>query len=184
MVPGAPLLPETDQATVSSASLSEAVNCMLWPVEMADFGGVREMAMGLAVPLTLMTWGESGALSVRVMVSERWPEAVGTKVTEMVQVPVAGSAAVQAFVVVKSLLLVPAAATDEMFREALPVFVTVTTIGVLVAPWVMAGKVMAFGETVTAGMLGVGAVLCTWPQPAARKRREKTQKQRTSFSNI
>src|SRR5579864_7788298 len=134
MVPGVPLALETDQVTMSSASLSEAVNCMLWPVEMAPCGGVTAMAMGLAVPETLMTWGESGALSVRAMVSERWPEAVGTKVTEMVQVPVGGTAAAQAFVVVKSDLLAPAAATDEMFRGAMPVFVTVTTIGVLVAP--------------------------------------------------
>ena len=36
---------------------------------------------GLAVPETLMTWGELGALSVRVRVSERGPVAVGTKVT-------------------------------------------------------------------------------------------------------
>jgi len=72
-----------------------------------------------------------------------------------------------------------------MFRGALPVFVTVTTIGVLVAPWVMAGKVTAFGEMVTAGMLGVGGVvICTWPQPPTSTRREKTQKQRTRFCNV
>ncbi len=53
---------------------------------MAETDGVRETAMALAVPETLMTWGEVEALSVRVRVSERGPEAVGTKVTEMVQV--------------------------------------------------------------------------------------------------
>ena len=43
-------------------------------VPMAEAGGVRVMAMALAVPETLMTWGEAEALSVSVMVSESGPE--------------------------------------------------------------------------------------------------------------
>ena len=62
-------------------------------VLMAEAGGVRPRTMGLAVPETLMTWGEAAALSVRVTVSERGPEAVptGAKVMEMEQVALAAS---------------------------------------------------------------------------------------------
>ena len=127
-----------------------------------------------------MTWGLPGTWSASVMVSERRPEAVGTKVTEMVQVPKGGTEAVQPLVLVKSPGLVPPGVTEEMSRGALPELVTVTTMGELVAPREVAGKLTGLGESKTAGMpFGRGV---TWPQPAARKRRERTQKERASFS--
>ena len=76
----------TDQVTPAGSPV--ATNGMVWLTPIAETGGVRVRAMGgFAVPVTLMTWGELGALSVRVMVSERGPVAVGTKVTEIVHVP-------------------------------------------------------------------------------------------------
>lgn len=121
---------------------------------MAETGGVTEREIALAVPETLMTWGEPGALSVSEMVSERGPEAVGMKVTEMAHVPMAGTAAVQVFVLVKSPGLLPAAAMEEMVRAPVPVLVTVTTMGVLEAPWVVAGKATGLGAKVMAGWGG------------------------------
>src|SRR5579863_5665204 len=82
-----PVLLKPAREKVTPAGSPEAVNCTAWSVAIADCGGVRVMTMAFAVPVTLMTWGESEALSVRVMVSERGPEAVGMKVTVMVQAP-------------------------------------------------------------------------------------------------
>lgn len=158
--PGPVLLkPARDQIT--PAGSPEAVNGKVWLVPMAEFGGVRVMAMGFAVPLTLMTWGEPGALSVSVMVSESWPEAVGTKVTVMAQVPMELIAPLQVFVVVKSPGVLPPTTTEAMFRVPVPEFVTVTPIGVLVPPWLMVGKLTGFGATVTLGWGGgVGVGVC------------------------
>jgi len=59
--------------------------------------------------------------------------------------------------------------------------VTVTTMGELEKPRVVAGKVTGLAEMVAAGLPGAG-VFCTRPQPPTRKRRERTQKGRASFS--
>lgn len=128
-----------------------AENCTAWSVAMADCGGVSEMAMALAVPLTWMTWGESEALSVRVMVSERWPGAVGMKVTVMVQVPMEATGPLQVFVEVKSPGLLPPATMEEMTRAAVPELVMVTGMGALEAPRAVAGKATGLGEMVTEG---------------------------------
>jgi len=139
-VPGAvmrPGLPRKDAPmTVQVTPLGSpvALNGMVWLTPMAEAGGVRVRAMALAVPVTLMTWGEVEALSVSVRVSARWPEAVGTKVTEREHVALGLTAAVQVLELVKSPGLLPAAATEEMVRAAVPVLVTVTVMGALVAP--------------------------------------------------
>lgn len=133
-----------------------ALNWRLWLTPMAEAGGVSATAMELAVPLTSMTWGELGALSVSVMVSESWPVAIGTKVTEMVHVPRKATEPLQLFVVAKSVGLEPAMTTEEMFRAPAPVFVTVMVVGVESVPWLMAGKMTGFGATVTAGTAGGG----------------------------
>ena len=144
-------------------------------VLMAEAGGVRVRAMGLAVPETLMTWGEAEALSVRVTVSERGPEAVptGAKVMEMEQVALAASEAPeQVFMLVKSVGLVPAKATEEMVSMPVPELVTVTMVGPLVVPWVMAGKVTGLVEIMMAGVRVV--VVDELLQPAERSRRAST----------
>src|SRR5690348_12961792 len=57
----------------------------------------------------------------------------------------------------KSVTLLPARATEEMLRVALPEFVTETLMGELVEPCVIVGNVTGFGVTVTAGAGGGGA---------------------------
>lgn len=148
---------------------------MLLLVPMAEAGGVRVMAMGLAVPLTVMTWGEPGALSVRVMVSERGPEARGANVTVMLQVPMELREPEQALELVKSATLAPPKATEEMEREPVPELVITTGVGALEAPWEMAAKVSGLGAAVTAG---VGETAGLLEQPTIKRRREETQKHR------
>jgi hypothetical protein len=112
--------------------------------------------MGLAVPLTLMTWGEVGALSVMVMVSERAPESEGVKLTKMLQVPMEAMEPLQLLVVEKSFGLVPATTTEVMLRAPVPELVTTIVVGVPTAPWEMEGKVTGLGAIVTAGAGGGG----------------------------
>lgn len=104
--PGAPLeKPATDQLTPAGSPVAE--NCVVCEVPMAASGGVTLSTMALAVPETLMTWGESGALSVRVMVSESWPTCLGAKVTVTLQEELTGTVPVQVLAVVKSAKLAP-----------------------------------------------------------------------------
>src|SRR5512137_1172374 len=109
VAPG-PELVEAASDQVTPAGSPVAVNGRVWLTPMAEICGVRVMAMAFAVPVTLMTWGESAALSVREMVSERGPAAVGVKVTEMVQVAWEATIPLQVFVLVKSPGLLPAMA--------------------------------------------------------------------------
>ena len=177
-----PELVEAASDQVTPFGSPEAVNCKDWLTAMADLGGVRVMAMGLAVPDTLTTWGESAALSVRVMVSERWPGAVGWKVREMVQVAWEATKPLQVLELVKSPGLAPPGVTEKMLRAPEPELVTVTTMGLLEAPWVVAGKATGLGEMAAAGLPGAG-VFCTWPHPAAKKRSEKMEKVSERFPN-
>jgi len=140
------------------------------------------MAMALAAPLTWMTWGEPGTLSVRVMVSERWPGAVGLKVMEMVQVLWEATIPLHVFVLMKSPGLLPPMATEEKCRAPVAESVTVTTMGELEAPREVAGKVTGLGEMVAAGLPGAG-VFCARPQPPAKRRSEKMEKERERFQN-
>src|SRR5271167_1555028 len=57
----------------------------------------------------------------------------------------------------KSPGLLPPRTTDEICRVALPEFVTVTGMELLVVPWVVVGKLTGSGVTVTAGAGGGGA---------------------------
>ena len=177
-----PELVEAASDQVTPAGSPVAVNCKDWLTAMADWGGVRVMAMALAVPDTLMTWGESAALSVRVMVSERGPAAVGVKVMEMVQAAWEGTSPLQVFELMKSPGLLPAMATEEMCRAPAAESVTVTTMGELEAPRAVSGKATGLGEMAAAGLPGAG-VFCTRPQPAAKRRSEKMEKERKRFPN-
>jgi hypothetical protein len=75
----------------------------------------------------------------------------------IMQLALGAKGPLQPLVMLKSVTLLPARRTEEMLRVALPEFVTVTVMGELVVPCVMAGKLMGFGATVTAGAGGGGA---------------------------
>lgn len=49
--------------------------------EVDPFGAGPRVMARLALPLTLIVWGESVASSVSVIVAARWPDASGAKVT-------------------------------------------------------------------------------------------------------
>ena len=83
------------------------------------------------VPVSVSVSGESAALSVKVMMAERAPSAVGVKVRLSTQEPLAATFApvmqVVVFRTAKSPGFVPPSAlTLVRFRLAVPVFVSVT----------------------------------------------------------
>jgi hypothetical protein len=79
------------------------------------------------------------------------------KVSVIVQLAFGAYGPLQAFVMLKSVTLLPVRATEEMLRVALPEFVTETLMGELVEPCVIVGNITGFGVTVTAGAGGGGA---------------------------
>ena len=116
-------------------------------------GGERLRAGRRAMPVALNTrvCGESGALSERTRLVLRWPEAVGVKTREMVQLEPGASEAVQLLVKLKSEALGPERVTEEMVKGAFPELMTVSTCGALEVPWVVEGNESEEGERVTAG---------------------------------
>ena len=80
------------------------------------------------VPVSAIDCGLPTALSVIITLPVRVPTAVGVKVTEIVHLAPAITALPQVLVSLKS----PLAAILEMFRVAVPVFVSVTTLAALV----------------------------------------------------
>ena len=79
------------------------------------------------------------------------PTAVGIKVTVMVQLPPAATLVPHVLVCEKSLKLAPTMVIEVMVKVALPVFVSVTFMGLLEVPTAVAGNVRLVGEKVTAG---------------------------------
>jgi hypothetical protein len=84
------------------------------------------------------------------------PTALGVNAMSIVQVALAGTALVQVLEArAKSPAFNPVRITELTFKVALPLFVTVTTTGALVAPWLVLGSIMGLlGATVTAGIAG------------------------------
>lgn len=89
------------------------------------------------VPVSRMTCGLSGALSVRVSDPTLGPPTFGVKVTPIVQFE--GGVVAWSGAVVQLLLAIaklPLATAEDMVNAAVPVFVTVSTRGALVTPTV------------------------------------------------
>ena len=82
--------------------------------------------------------------------------ALGVNVMRTVQVALAATAPVQVLEAsVKSAAFTPVSVTALIFRAALPLFVTVTMTGALVAPCVVLGSIIGLlGTTVTPGVAG------------------------------
>ena len=100
------------------------------PTEVGD----RLAAGAVPVPVRLAVRGLPVPLSVTVSVALRVPEAVGLKVTLMVQLAAAARLAPQPFVRAKSPLLVPVMATLLMVSDELVPFFRVSVCAVLVVP--------------------------------------------------
>jgi hypothetical protein len=93
---------------------------------------VAEVATPVPVRATL--WEPVPALSVTVTEALREPEAVGVKVTLMVQLPPAATLEPQLLLWAKSPGLEPPSEMPEMLSAAFPVLFTVTAFAVLVEP--------------------------------------------------
>ncbi len=94
------------------------------------------VAGAVPVPVRVTDCGLSEALSVMLRVPVRVPEAVGVKVTLMLQLAPAATELPQVLVCVKSPLFVPVTAMLVRLSEALPVFESVTDCAALVVPTV------------------------------------------------
>ncbi len=110
------------------------VNCnWYWAVCPADteavvepFGAGPGVKAGLAVALREIVWGEPGASSAMVRLAVRWPAASGLKPRETVQLIVGATGAVQLLARLKSEGLRPPRTKDEMWRDVVPEFKTVS----------------------------------------------------------
>lgn len=108
------------------------------------------------VPESTADCGLPAALSVTTNAPSRTPVAVGLKVSETMQLPLAASVAPQLFeAIAKSPALAPPSAMPLMFKRAPPVLPMVTVIAALVAPCAVLGKpIVPLGVKVTTGALG------------------------------
>ena len=99
------------------------------------------------VPLSEIVCGLLPALSTKVTEPTALPAVVGVKVTLMVQVPPAATGEPQVLVCAKGAVAV----IEDRFRAAVPLFVTVTVCGALVAFTVSEPKLRRLAESDTAG---------------------------------
>src|SRR5215217_2694856 len=124
----------------------------------------------MPVPAIGTVCGLLAALSVRMNVAERAPDAVGEKVIDTLQLAPAASVRPEqpSLTCVKSSGFAPRVAALSMNSDALPVFVTVMDCGALVVPIASSAKVSEAGENVTAGApAGGGGVPPPPPLPCS-----------------
>jgi hypothetical protein len=105
----------------------------------------------LAVALSEAVCGEPGASSVIAKFAVRWPEPIGWKTSEIVQLPAGGTGAGQLLVKLNSEALGPPRVTDETWRGAFPELMTVSVCTAPDVPCVIAGNEGVAGERVTPG---------------------------------
>ena len=105
------------------------------------------------VPLSAMVCGLPLALSVKFSEALRLPAADGVNATLTAQVPLSVTVAPEqvSALLAKSLAFVPPNVTVETVRLAVPVLVTATVCGVLVAPTFCGLNVRLVGEKETGG---------------------------------
>jgi hypothetical protein len=96
--------------------------------------GVKAPKGALPVPVSVIACGLLAALSVMFTDAERDPEAVGLKVTLIVQLLPAATGLPHVLLCAKSPAFAPDTPTVLIFNGALPVLFTVTTCAALVVP--------------------------------------------------
>src|SRR5215217_6153190 len=119
------------------------------------------------VPLIGTVCGLFAALSVRMNVAERAPDAVGENVIETLQLVPAASVTPEqpSLDCVKSSGFAPRVAALLMNSGALPVFATLIDCGALVVPIACAANVSDVGVKVTAGAVSGGGGVPPPPPP-------------------
>ncbi len=91
----------------------------------------------------------------------------GEKVAEIVQEEPAASVNPQVLDSAKLEAFVPPSAMLEIVRVAEPELVTVTAMGALVVPWMVAGKLIVLDESATNGTAAAPVNATDWGEPAA-----------------
>ena len=120
------------------------------------------------VPIKLTAWGlPAVALSAILTAAVRLPEALGVKVTVIVQKLPAAREAGQLLISVKSPALLPVNPMLLMVRLRLPVFVTLTVCDGLVVSSACAAKVNVVAERLTMDALPVPVKVINWGVPGA-----------------
>jgi hypothetical protein len=109
----------------------------------------------LPVPVKLTNCGLVLALSLIVIVADLAPDAVGEKVTVMVQLLLAATGLPHVLLWAKSPALVPVTTTELTVSVAFPVLFTVTLCEVLVVPTDCPEKVRLEADRLTAGPVPV-----------------------------
>src|SRR5712692_141646 len=131
------------------------------------FGAAPAANAGLAVALSEIVWGEAGTSSAMVRLAVRWPAPSGLKTRETVQLAAGATGAVQLLVKLKSEGLRPPRTTDEMWRDVVPEFMTVSVCAAPEVPCVIVGNEGAAGEKVIPGPLATPvpftAIVCGLP---------------------
>lgn len=108
----------------------EAVGCPNTALPKAKDEGETVKSVERPVPVKGMVWGLAGASSVKDKFALREPAAAGVKVSLTVQVAEGARVAAQVFAeITKSEAFVPVTVIEDMFRAALPVFISVTVMG-------------------------------------------------------
>jgi hypothetical protein len=127
----------------------------------------RPTTGAIPVPESDTLWGLFAALSLMDSDALRAPEAVGLKVTLMLQVTPTATLAPQVLVCEKSPVLAPVSVMPAplMSSVAVPVFCNVTVCAVLLVPTIWLAKVKLVAPSVTAGAVPVpvSATTCGLP---------------------
>ena len=114
--------------------------------------GDRTTVEALPVPVSVAVWGLDGSPSLIERVAVRVPVAAGVNVTLTVQLAPPARLDPQVFVCPNSVGFVPLKLKPVMAMAAVPPFVTVTVLAVLVLPTTVELNVMDLGEIVMAAV--------------------------------
>src|SRR5882672_1997345 len=120
------------------------------PVKLSPMGE-RVTAGAVPVPLKGTDCGLPAALSVILTVDDRFPVLVGVEVTLIAQLAFGARNDGQVLVCEKSTVLTVAILMPVRDKDAFPVFVSVTTCGVLAMPTCWLPKLTLVGDKVTTG---------------------------------
>jgi hypothetical protein len=166
------LAPDTATLVTLNAAFPELLSVIVCPALAAPtvwlanvrLVGERLTADVIPVPATLTLWGLWETLSVTVTCAVRVPDAVGWKVTVIVQLAPAAMVDPQLLLCAKSLGFVPPSVMPEMFTVELPTFATMFVWAALVVPTAWLPKVTVAGLT-ESPIVVAGSAIALPPAP-------------------
>jgi hypothetical protein len=128
---------------------------------------VGESFAVVPIPLRLTFCGLPAALSEMLSAAVRVPEAVGLKVTLMLQLAPAAKEVPHVWVWAKSAALIPTIAMALMVRVAVPVFLSATIFALLLVSIACVGNVRLVGDRATIGAeVEIVLLVNFWSWPA------------------